>query len=174
MLENKIKSVVRDVPNFPKEGVIFKDITPVLTHPELCAEIVDAFVAHAKTLNVEIIAGIEARGFLFGTLVAQKLGIPFVPLRKSGKLPYKSFKISYDLEYGSASLEMHQDAFPKGSRVLIHDDLLATGGTAIAAAELIQNLGVLVGYSFLINLDFLDGRIELEKISSNVYSIVSY
>jgi adenine phosphoribosyltransferase len=174
MLENKIKSAVRDVPNFPKAGIIFKDITPILSQPALCAEIVDAFAAHANALNVNIIAGIEARGFLFGPLVAQRLGIPFVPLRKSGKLPYKSFKVSYDLEYGSASLEMHQDAFPLGSKVLIHDDLLATGGTAIAAAKLIQNLGVLAGYSFLINLDFLDGRKELEKISPNVYSIVSY
>ena len=174
MLEQKLKAIIRDVPNFPKEGIIFKDITPILSYPEVCNAIVEDLVLNAKKLEVEVIAGIEARGFLFGPLIAQKMGIPFVPLRKSGKLPYKSYKVDYNLEYGTASLEMHEDAFTKNARVLIHDDLLATGGTALAAAALVQNIGQVVGYSFLIDLEFLSGKQLLSSVTGSIYSIVKY
>ena len=174
MLDKKIIATVRDVPDFPKPGIIFKDITPILADPQLCQEIVQALAIHAQSLGAEVIAGVEARGFLFGPMIAQCLGLPFVPLRKVGKLPYKSFTESYELEYGTSTLEMHQDAFFKGAKVLIHDDLLATGGTALAAAKLVQNLGEVVGYSFLIDLEFLNGKQLLSTVTDEVYSLVKY
>ena len=135
-LEASIKSTVRDVPNFPKEGIIFKDITPILENQELCSKIVDGFIEKIS-VKPDAIAGIESRGFLFGMLLANKLNIPFILIRKSGKLPYKTISQEYALEYGTAKIEMHVDSFKPGDNVLIHDDLLATGGTADAAAELI-------------------------------------
>ena len=174
MLEDEIKAIIRDVQDFPKKGIIFKDITPIFAVPELCAKIVDALEKQVLSLNLDAIAGIEARGFLFGPLLAQRLNIPFVPIRKVGKLPYKTFEVSYALEYGTATIEMHQDAFTKGQRVLIHDDLLATGGTALAAAELISKLAEVVGFSFLIDLTFLKGADLLTKKSTNIYSLVQY
>jgi adenine phosphoribosyltransferase len=174
MLENELKKIIRDVPDFPKEGIVFKDITPILSDAVLCKKIVAELVSHAIESKAEVIAGIEARGFLFGLLVAQELSLPFVPLRKAGKLPYKSYRASYKLEYGEASLEMHEDAFEKGKRVLIHDDLLATGGTAKAAAKLIENLGTVAGFSFLIDLEFLCGAKQLNAITPNVFSLIKY
>jgi len=174
-LMNKIKQVIRDVPDFPKPGIIFKDITPILKNPTLCNEITDALAEQLRGLNIDVVAGIESRGFLFGLALAQKLNVPFVPIRKVGKLPYKTVQQSYDLEYGSATLEVHEDAFVAGQKVLIHDDLLATGGTVVAASALVQKLGAEVaGYSFLINLDFLNGKERLKTYSENIFWLADY
>lgn len=175
MLEEKIKRVIRDIPDFPQPGIIFKDITPILKDAELCREIVDAFAAHIKDLNIDVIAGIESRGFLFGMMLANKLNIPFVPIRKQGKLPAKTISESYKLEYGQATIEIHDDAFEAGANVYIHDDLLATGGTVVAAAKLIEKLGGnIAGFSFVINLKFLNGEGRLHRFSEHVHSLVSY
>ena len=175
MLETRIKETLRDVVDFPKPGIVFKDITPVLKDSTLCNEITIALKEQLKSVEIDVVAGIESRGFLFGLVLAQALNVPFVPIRKAGKLPYKTIKESYDLEYGSATLEVHEDAFEFGQKVLIHDDLLATGGTVVAASKLVQQLGADVsGYSFIISLDFLNGKDRLNKFSSNILSLVSY
>ncbi|ADY52824.1 adenine phosphoribosyltransferase [Pseudopedobacter saltans DSM 12145] len=164
MIEQKIRSEVRDIIDFPKDGIVFKDITPILKNPALCTEIVEEFVTRVAHLKIDAIVGIESRGFLFGMLLANRLQKPFIPVRKEGKLPYKSIKTVCDLEYGTAVLEIHQDAFPAGSKVLLHDDLLATGGTISAAVDLIQQLGGnVVACSFLISLNFLDGKKLIEE-----------
>lgn len=175
MIEQKIKSTVRDVKDFPKEGIIFKDITPILKDQELCTEIIEAFVKQLKSIDFDVIAGIESRGFLFGLMLANRLNKPFIPIRKAGKLPYKTIQQSYDLEYGSAVIEMHEDAFKPGQKVLIHDDLLATGGTVEATSLLIQKLkGETAGFSFLISLDFLNGKERLKKFSEINISLARY
>lgn len=175
MLADKIKQTLRDVPDFPKPGIIFKDITPVLKNSALCAEITIALASQLKGIKIDVVAGIESRGFLFGLALAQALNVPFVPIRKAGKLPYKTIKQSYDLEYGSATLEVHEDAFLSGQQVLIHDDLLATGGTVVAASKLVEQLGAVVtGYSFLISLDFLNGKERLNSFSRNTFSLTSF
>lgn len=175
MIDQKIKSTVRDVKDFPKEGIIFKDITPILKDQKLCTEIVEAFVEQLQAVDFDVIAGIESRGFLFGLMLANKLNKPFIPIRKAGKLPYKTIQQSYDLEYGSAVIEMHEDAFKAGQKVLIHDDLLATGGTVEATSLLIQKLqGEIAGFSFLISLDFLNGKERLKKFSKINISLASY
>lgn len=174
-MESKIKQTVRDVNDFPKPGIVFKDITPILKDPALCSEINHALAAPLKDLQIDVVAGIESRGFLFGPALAQLLDVPFVPIRKAGKLPYKTIRQSYDLEYGNAAIECHQDALMKGQNVLVHDDLLATGGTVVAASELIMQLGARVaGYSFIISLDFLNGRERLKPYSENIFSLASY
>jgi adenine phosphoribosyltransferase len=177
MIKDKLISVIRDVPNFPKEGIIFKDITPVLTDAKLCSEIVDELalkISNSGT-KVDAIAGIESRGFFFGFLLANKLGVPFIPIRKAGKLPFTTVSITYALEYGTAKIEMNSDAVTSGMNVLVHDDLLATGGTAAAAAELIRGQGGNVsGFNFLINLSFLKGSDNLTKYSDNIQSILEY
>ena len=174
-LTEKIKNSIRDIKDFPQEGIVFKDITPILQDPKLCSEIVDAFVAEIKSPKPDAIACVEARGFFFGTMIAQKLQIPFIPIRKKGKLPYQTISHAYDLEYGSAIIEMHSDAIKSGWNVLIHDDLLATGGTANAAAELIKSVGAnTVGFSFLVDLTFLNGQSLLEKHSDSIISLVEY
>ncbi|RZL32052.1 MAG: adenine phosphoribosyltransferase, partial [Pedobacter sp.] len=144
MLQDKIKQTLRDVADFPKPGIIFKDITPVLKDAALCKEITEALAQQLKEVKIDVVAGIESRGFLFGLALAQALNVPFVPIRKAGKLPYKTIKQSYDLEYGSATLEVHEDAFTSGQNVLIHDDLLATGGTVVAASQLVEQLNAKV------------------------------
>ncbi|GAB1463688.1 adenine phosphoribosyltransferase [Pedobacter sp.] len=175
MVANKIKQIIRDVPDFPKPGIVFKDITPLLKNPALCNEIVVALAQQLRGLKIDVVAGIESRGFLFGLALAQKLNVPFVPIRKAGKLPYKTVQQSYNLEYGSAILEVHEDAFEAGQQVLIHDDLLATGGTVVAASALVQKLGAEVaGYSFLINLDFLNGKERLKTYSRQLFSLADY
>jgi adenine phosphoribosyltransferase len=174
-METKIKQTVRDVNDFPKPGIVFKDITPILKDPALCSEINHALAASLKDLQIDVVAGIESRGFLFGPALAQLLDVPFVPIRKAGKLPYKTIRQSYDLEYGNAAIECHQDALMKGQNVLVHDDLLATGGTVVAASELIMQLGARVaGYSFIISLDFLNGRERLKPYSENIFYLAAY
>ena len=161
-LSDKLKSTIRNVENYPKPGIVFKDITPVLAEPELVNEIVRELVAKYKAQKIDAIVGVEARGFIFGAILAHELQCRFIPIRKAGKLPFKTITQDYALEYGRASVEMHIDAIQPGWRVLIHDDLLATGGTAGAAAELIKLCGgELVGFSFLINLGFLPGEQNL-------------
>jgi adenine phosphoribosyltransferase len=163
-LSDKLKSLLRDVPDFPKPGVLFKDITPLLANPETRTEVVDAIANHFRPLKPDALAAVEARGFIFGMLIADRLGIPFVPVRKAGKLPFKKVRQEYSLEYGKAEIEMHEDAVLRSAKVIIHDDLLATGGTAGAAGKLIQHLGgVVAGYSFLINLSFLPGDKRLQE-----------
>lgn len=175
MITEKLKQVIRDIPDFPSPGILFKDITPILKDPALCREVTDAFAERLNGIEVDVVTGVESRGFLFGMLLANRLNVPFVPIRKAGKLPYSTVKQKYDLEYGSATMEMHQDAFPAGSRVLIHDDLLATGGTVGAATQLVQQLGgEVAGYSFIVGLDFLKGAEKLKKNSENIITLVSY
>lgn len=163
-MSEKLKSLLRDVPDFPKLGIVFKDITPLLAVPEARREVVKLIAEHFKSTPIDALAAIEARGFLFGSLLAEAMQIPFVPIRKAGKLPYHTIKEEYQLEYGTAAIEMHTDAIQAGWRVLIHDDLLATGGTACAAGSLVRKLGgVVAGFSFLINLSFLPGDKALQQ-----------
>lgn len=175
MLAETIKKVIRDVPDFPKPGIIFKDITPILLDAELTRKIVNNMAKNYENQNLDAIVGIESRGFWFGIMLANKLDIPFIPIRKKGKLPYKTMSYKYDLEYGTAEVEIHEDALQNNWKVLIHDDLLATGGTAIAAAELIkmQNANV-AGFSFVVELDFLNGQKSLSKYSENISSLVHF
>lgn len=158
-----IKAAVRDVPDFPKPGIVFKDITPVLKDPKLFRAAIDLFAARHRGKGIRKIAVIDARGFLFGSALAYKLKAGVVPIRKSGKLPYQAYAESYDLEYGSATLTIHVDAFEAGEPVLLIDDLLATGGTALASAKLIERAGGKVAeIDFLVELGFLDGRRKLQ------------
>ncbi len=174
-LQERIQSAIRDVPDFPKPGILFKDITPILKDPALCKDIVDEFHSLFSGKNIDCIVGVESRGFLFGMMLAQKFNVPFVPVRKHGKLPFKTISYKYDLEYGSSIMEVHVDAIKPGSNVLIHDDLLATGGTAAAAAELVKmQKGNIAGFAFLVTLDFLKGNDVLKKHSSNINSLVNY
>lgn len=174
-IQHKIKASIRDVPDFPKKGVIFKDITPILQDADLCSEIADAFVAQLEDVEIDVIVGVESRGFLFGMLLAQRLKKPFVPVRKQGKLPFHTVQQSYDLEYGTATIEIHTDAIRQGQKVLVHDDLLATGGTISAVSDLVEKLrGEIVGYAFLVELAFLNPRPRLNKHSDKIISLVSY
>jgi len=158
----KIKAAIRDVVDFPKPGIVFKDITPVLADPTLFKAAVDLFVKRHRGKHIAKIAAVDARGFLFGGAIAEKLGAGLVPIRKKGKLPYKTFEETYDLEYGTATISIHQDAFRKNERVVLIDDLLATGGTAAAAAKLIKKAGgKVVEIDFLVELGFLKGRKKL-------------
>ncbi len=168
-----VKKLIRDVPDFPKEGILFKDITPVLQHPDAFQCVVEQFSREFAKSKIDVIVGIESRGFIFSPVLAYKMHTGFVPVRKKGKLPYKTEQIGYALEYGEAILEIHQDALMKGARVAIVDDLLATGGTAFAAAQLVEKLGAKVEkMAFLVELDFLKGR---EKLSAyNIFSLIQY
>ena len=175
MLSQKIENIVRDIPDFPKKGIIFKDITPILADSALCSELIDAFAEQLNDLKVDAVVGVESRGFLFGLMLANALKVPFVPVRKKGKLPYEVVSHKYDLEYGSAEVEIHVDAIQKGWNVLVHDDLLATGGTAAASAELIKKLGgVVCGFAFVIELAFLNGKEKLNEYTDNTISLVKY
>ncbi len=155
----EVRAAIRDVPDFPKPGIVFKDITPVLADPGLFDQAVDCFCRRFGADGLDLVAGIEARGFLFAAPLALRLGIGLVPLRKAGKLPHRVVTECYALEYGEATLDMHADAIRPGQRVLVLDDLLATGGTAAAACRLVERQGgVIAGAAFLVELGFLDGR----------------
>ncbi|MDX1445066.1 adenine phosphoribosyltransferase [Lishizhenia sp.] len=174
-LVEKVKAEIRDVVDFPKEGIVFKDITPIMLDPQLSNEIVEYLAAQYKDSGITKIAGIESRGFLFGYPLAMRLGLPFILIRKKGKLPYKKVAYSYDLEYGSATIEMHEDAVDASDKVLIHDDLLATGGSAEAAAHLVEKCGAKVeAFNFLVSLDFLEGDKKLKQFTDNIQAIVNY
>ena len=173
-IQDRIKKSIRDVADFPKPGILFKDITPLFYDQDLCNEIVNEFVRRMD-VKPDAIAGIESRGFLFGILLANKLNIPFVLIRKSGKLPYKTMSYEYELEYGTAKIEMHTDSLKKGWNVMIHDDLLATGGTAEAAAHLVKQQGANVsGFSFVVGLEFLNGKQKLNIHSNNITCLAQY
>jgi adenine phosphoribosyltransferase len=174
-IEQQLKSVIRDVPDFPKPGILFKDISTIMLDAKVSNAVLDHLVAYYQDKGLDAIAGIESRGFLFGYPLAMRLGLPFVLIRKEGKLPYDKIKHAYELEYGSAVIEMHADAVEPGQRVLIHDDLLATGGSADAAATLIERAGATVaGFSFLVALDFLEGDKVLQKFNDESYALVHY
>ncbi len=174
-LTERISQSIRTIPDFPKPGIMFKDITPLLKDVALSKDITLALFDYWKSYDLNAVVGIESRGFIWGNSLAQQLGIPFIPVRKKGKLPAKTYAYKYDLEYGTAEVEIHEDALLEGQRVLIHDDLLATGGTAIAAAELTKmSGGVIVGFSFLVELGFLNGVKELESYAAHIHSLVTY
>lgn len=158
----ELEKYIRIIPDFPKEGIIFKDITPLLSSPEAMTECLNGLVAMVGDQAIDKVVGVESRGFFFGSLLAQKLNAGFIPVRKPGKLPYSTLKQPYELEYGWDALEIHTDAITKGERILIHDDVLATGGTAKAVCELVQQLGgEIVQCNFIMELDFLKGRNRL-------------
>jgi len=168
-----IKKFIRDIPDFPKPGIVFKDITPLLQNHEAFARTIRNLVNRYSGKEIDAVVGIESRGFLFGAPLAHQLGTSFVPIRKKGKLPYRTVDISYDLEYGSATIEMHTDAVSKGHRVLVVDDLLATGGTASAACELIKKQGgEVIECAFVVELAFLNGREKMGDVP--VHSLVTF
>jgi adenine phosphoribosyltransferase len=170
---DRLRAGVRDVPDFPKTGIVFKDITPLLSDHALFRASIDLFLERCRGKEIDKIVGIDARGFLFGSAVAYELGVGFVPIRKRGKLPYKTEIAKYSLEYGQAEMEMHVDAMVAGERVILVDDLLATGGTSAAAAALIRKVGGrLLEAQFLIELEFLNGRKQLDP--TPVISFLKY
>jgi adenine phosphoribosyltransferase len=167
------KSIIREIPDFPKPGILFYDLTTLMKNPAGFAAAIDQLAEPYRGKRIDLVLGIEARGFIFASSLAYKLGAGFVPVRKPGKLPAATHRASYDLEYGKDSLEMHQDAITPGSNVLIADDLIATGGTAAAVANLVQKMGgTLVGLAFLVELEFLHGRDKLQGME--VFSLIKY
>jgi len=168
-----IKALIRDVPDFPQEGIVFKDITPLLADEVAFSSVIDLIVVHFGRGAVDKVVGIEARGFILASPVAYHFGAGFVPVRKKDKLPWETESAEYDLEYGSATLEIHKDGIDPGERVLIVDDVLATGGTARATAELVERIGgKVVGIACLLELSFLDGRSQLE--GHDLFTLISY
>jgi len=159
-----LKAIIRDVPDFPKQGIVFKDITPLLKDPALLRRSVELLTGLCAGRGAQKVVAVESRGFILGSLVADRLDVGFVPVRKPGKLPARTVKVSYELEYGTDSLEIHEDALEAGERALVVDDVLATGGTARATGELVEKLGAVVcGYAFLLELGFLEGREKLPE-----------
>lgn len=172
-LENRLRSIIRDVPDFPKKGIVFKDITPVLQDPAAFGRACAVLEEYALGRGADVVAGIESRGFIFGAALALRMARPFVPIRKKGKLPWKTVRQSYGLEYGKDTIEIHRDAVEKGRRVLVVDDLLATGGTLAGACKLVEKVGgVVAGCACLVELSFLKGRARLK--GRDVFSIVRY
>ena len=170
---DQIRTLIRDIPDFPQPGIVFKDITPLLADENAFSSVIDLIVVHYGRGNIDKVAGIEARGFILASPVAYHFGAGFVPVRKAGKLPWESEKEEYALEYGTATLEIHKDGISPGERVLIVDDVLATGGTALATARLIERLGgKVVGIACLIELAFLNGREKLPDYE--FFSLISY
>ncbi len=168
-----IKQLIRDIPDFPKKGIIYKDITPLLQNPNGLKEITEMISEHYNDKNIDLITGAEARGFIIGAAVAHKLGVGFIPIRKPGKLPYKTASITYQLEYGTDTLEMHKDAIKPGQNILMVDDLLATGGTMAACCKLVESMeGNIVGCAFIIELAFLNGRKALQDF--DIFSLIQY
>jgi adenine phosphoribosyltransferase len=173
MRAEQIRAAIRDIPDFPKPGILFKDITPILNDPALFKTTIDILTEQTASANVTRLAAIDARGFLFAGAIADRLGLGVVPIRKKGKLPYKTYEQTYDLEYGAATLAVHQDAFARGERVAVIDDLLATGGTALATARLVEQCGAVVAAMlFVVELAFLHGRAKLAPYT--VYAPVVY
>lgn len=172
-LSKRVKALVRDVADFPKKGIVFKDITPVLADAATFDRVIAAIGAYGRSRGAEVVAGIESRGFIFGAAAAQNLGVGFIPIRKHGKLPWKTVKQAYDLEYGKDVVEIHKDAVHKGQRVLIVDDLLATGGTLAGSCKLVEKVGgKIAGCICVVELSFLNG---LKKIGKRHFSsIVKY
>ncbi len=170
---NELRAKIRDVPNFPKEGIVFKDITPLLADPRSFQLVIDTFAKRYAQRGIDSVVAVESRGFIFGAPLAYRLDAGFIPVRKRGKLPYKTQSVQYSLEYGTDTIEVHQDAIHKGSRVLVIDDLLATGGTAKATCELVEKSGgVVVECAFVIELGFLQGR---EKFKGyEIFSLIQY
>ena len=168
-----IKKAIRDVPDFPKKGILFRDITTAIKDPVIMKKMIDSIVNEFKNENIDYVAGIESRGFIFGMPVAYSLGCGFIPIRKPNKLPCETYSVEYELEYGTDKIEIHKDAIEKGKRVLIVDDLLATGGTAVAACELIKKVGTIAGVAFAIELVDLKGREKLPK-DAKIYSLAKY
>ncbi len=168
-----LKELIRDIPDFPKEGIVFKDITPLLQNPSGLKEVVNKITDHYENQKIDVIVGAEARGFLFGPAVAINLDAGFVPVRKPGKLPYEIASETYELEYGTDTLEIHRDAIKAGDNVLMVDDLLATGGTMAASCRLVESLGgKIAGCAFIIELGFLNGKDLLSKY--DIFSLVQY
>ncbi len=173
-LSQRIDQNIARVADFPQPGIQYKDITTLFQNPALCAEITEAFAAYSRG-KVDVVCGIESRGFLFGIQIAQKLNIPFVLIRKQGKLPPPTIAQSYDLEYGRATIEVQPQYITKGNRVLVHDDVLATGGTAEATALLLEKCGATVAqFSFIAELEFLNGRNKLMNFTQEIQSLVRY
>jgi len=169
----RVRDAIRDVPDFPKPGILFKDITPILGAPAVFAEVIDGLTARYRSMRIDKIAAMESRGFIFGAPLAQNIHAGFVPLRKFGKLPYDTVSETFNLEYGTETLEVHTDAIHSGERVLIIDDLLATGGTAEASARLVRRVGgEVVEMAFVVELAFLKGRARLAGIP--VYTMVVF
>lgn len=174
-IADSLHQSIRTIADFPKSGIQFKDITPVLRDPALCSAVSKALADPFRNQGIEVVAGIESRGFLFGMLLAQELGCSFAIIRKKGKLPHRTIELEYALEYGSAIIEMHEDEIAPGQKVMIHDDLLATGGTADAAARLIHSVGgVVAGFSFVIGLDALGGEERLKQHTQAIVTLINY
>ena len=170
-----IKKKIRTIPHWPKQGIMFRDITTLLQDSQGLKDVVKEFVERYKDADIDVVAGIEARGFILGGVLAHELGVGFVPIRKKGKLPYKTEKVEYDLEYGKDIIEIHIDAIKKGERVLIADDLLATGGTSLAACHLIEKLGgKIVECAFIVDLPELKGRQKLLNQGYKVFNLVEF
>ena len=168
-----LKNYIRDIQGFPKEGILFKDITPLLIDPKATQECLKTLVSTLKNLKIDKVIGVESRGFFFGTLIAQELNVGFIPVRKPNKLPYESIAATYDLEYGTDTLEIHIDSIQKGDRVLIHDDVLATGGTIKAVCELVERLGgEVVQCNFIMELSFLNGRDKIKDKA--IFAAITY
>ena len=171
MIMLDLSKFIRDVPDFPKKGILFKDITPLLADPQAMIETIERLVSPYRGLGIQTVAAIESRGFIFGSLAARELGAGFVPIRKPGKLPYKTVSQTYQLEYGADTIQMHEDAVRPGQKVLLVDDLLATGGTMAAACQLVRRLGgQIVATAFVIELSFLNGRAKLPGL--DVHSLI--
>ena len=169
----ELDQYIRNIPDFPEPGIQFKDITPLIKEPRILKMSVKKLIEPFIDQKLTAVAGMEARGFIFGSLAAWELGVSFIPLRKPKKLPYDVKSLSYDLEYGTAALEIHVDALDKNDRVLLVDDLIATGGTAVASCKLIEKLGAqIIGCAFIVELDFLNGREKLSKY--NIHSLIHY
>jgi len=175
MNNDDLKAMIRTVPDFPKKGIMFRDITTILQNKEAFQYVIDQFYERYGDKNIDVVASVESRGFIFGAALAYKLGCSFVPIRKAGKLPHKTINQEYDLEYGKAVIEIHEDAIQKGQKVLIVDDLIATGGTCVASINLIKNLGgEIVECAFVVELPDLHGREKIENKNLKVFSLVEF